>query len=151
MNEVIACDPGTKYCAFAIYKRGKLTKYSKIKPTLPNLQDFFKSYLNNNFTFVVEDQYLNLNVHTLIKLVSIRSMLITLARIYNCSKCITVSPQRWQTVILGIHIKAKREQRKRVSCLVASQIAKQEIKDNDVADAICIGEYVIRKKKWSKE
>ena len=142
---VLACDPGTKMCAFALYKNGKLSATYKVKSTFNKLKDFFLSLNLSDYIFVIEDQYLNLNVKTLKSLVEIRTTVLTLARVYNASKCLVIPPQKWQTVMLGVNIKAKREQRKAVSCMVASSIAKQEIKDNDIADAVCIGDYVIRK------
>ena len=145
MNKIlISCDPGTKYTAFAVFKDRKLIEYTKLRPTLSNVQAFFEQY--ESFEFAIEDQYLNLNVKTLIKLVTIRTMITTIARITNATNCIVISPSKWQSLILGVHIRAKRDQRKRLSCMVASSIAKETIKDDNIADAICIGEYVIRKK-----
>ena len=145
---LIACDPGTKYCAFSVYKKGKLVGCYKVKATFHHINAFFNELNTNDFEMVIEDQYLHLNVNTLKKLVRVRSIVETLAMVFNGGKeCYVVSPQSWQTIELGVHIKSKRDQRKRVSCMVASAIAKKEIKDNDIADAVCIGDYVIRKNK----
>ena len=132
-------------CAFALYENKKLIAVYKIKSTFDKLREFFSSLNLDEYVFVIEDQYLNLNVKTLKSLVEIRATVLTLAKIYNAAKCLVIPPQRWQTVMLGVNIKSKREQRKTVSCMVASSIAKQQIKDNDIADAICIGDYVNRK------
>jgi len=140
---LLSCDPGTKTCAFALYENNKLIATYKIKSTFAKLKSFFANLNLKKYIFAIEDQYLNLNVHTLKMLVEIRTMVMTLAKIYNAVKCIVVSPQKWQTVVLGVNIKAKREQRKIVSCMVASAIAKQSIQDKDIADAVCIGNYVI--------
>ncbi len=143
---ILSCDPGTKMCAFALYKNKDLVAVYKIKSTFDSLKEFFSSLSLNEYVLAIEDQYLNLNVKTLKSLVEIRATVLTLARMYNAVNCIVIPPQRWQTVMLGVNIKSKREQRKAVSCMVASSIAKQQIKDNDIADAICIGDYVNRKK-----
>ena len=142
---VLSCDPGTKTCAFALYENGKLVTTYKIKSTFDKLKKFFSSLNLNDYVFAIEDQYLNLNVKTLKSLVEIRATVLTLAKIHNATKCLVIPPQKWQMVMLGVNIKAKREQRKIVSCMVASSIAKQKIQDNDIADAICIGDYVNRK------
>ena len=141
---ILACDPGTKMCAFALYENGELVATYKVKSTFDKLKGFFSKLNLNDYVFAIEDQYLNLNVRTLKSLVEIRATVLTLARIYNAAKCLVIPPQKWQTVMLGVNIKSKREQRKAVSCMVASSIAKQQIKDNDIADAICIGDYVNR-------
>ncbi len=143
---LLSCDPGTKMCAFALYENGKLVATYKVKSTFDKLREFFFKLNLSEYVFVIEDQYLNLNVRTLKTLVEIRATVLTLARIYNATKCIVIPPQKWQRSILGVSIKSKREQRKAVSCMVASHIARQKIKDNDIADAICIGDYVYRRK-----
>ncbi len=143
---LLSCDPGTKMCAFTLYENGKLVATYKVKSTFDKLREFFFKLNLSEYVFVIEDQYLNLNVRTLKTLVEIRATVLTLARIYKATKCIVIPPQKWQRVILGVSIKSKREQRKAVSCMVASHIARQRIKDNDIADAICIGDYVNRRK-----
>ena len=140
---VVACDPGTKHCAFAVYRRGKLIETVKVKSTFEKIKSFFES-IGQDFTLIVEDQYLNLNVHTLKKLVEIRTMVIVLARLYRATKCLIIPPQKWQRVELGLHIKSKREQRKKVAKVIASSIAGEKVKDSDIADAVCIGDYFNR-------
>ena len=142
---LVACDPGTKYCAFAIFEEKHLKKTYKIKSSFIKLKEFF-SQIEDDYIFAVEDQYLNLNVKTLKMLVEVRTTVLTLAKVYNAANCLVIAPQKWQKTILGVNIRAKREQRKRVSCMVASDIAKEKIADDDIADAICIGGYVQRSK-----
>ena len=144
---LLSCDPGTKHCAFAIYENGKLVDACKTKATFEKLKEFFKELDSDEFVFVIEDQYLNLNVNTLKKLVEIRATVTVLARMFGAVKCIVVPPQKWQRTMLGVNIRAKREQRKRVSCMVASSIVGKGIADNDIADAICIGDYANRQKR----
>ena len=147
---VVACDPGTKHCAFAIYKNGKLLEAVKIKSTFEKIREFFENIADfdyvkrDGFTLVIEDQYLSLNVHTLKRLVEIRTTVITIAKMLGAEKCIVINPSKWQRTELGVKTSAKRDQRKRVSRLVASSIFHGEIKDNDIADAICIGDYYNR-------
>ena len=143
---LLSCDPGTKACAFALYENGELIATYKVKATFDKLREFFSSLNLSEYVFAIEDQYLNLNVRTLKALVEIRATVLTLAKVYNATKCIVIPPQKWQRVMLGVSIKSKREQRKIVSCMVASHIAKQKIKDSDIADAICIGDYVNRRR-----
>ncbi len=142
---LISCDPSTKSSAFAVFSDSGLESYTKVKTRFTDIQSFFSQFIGKEFMFFIEDQYLNLNVKTLIKLVSARTMILTLARVAGATKCEVVSPQSWQTIMLGVNIKAKRDQRKRISCLVASEIAKEKIDDPDLADAICIGDYARRK------
>ena len=144
---VVSCDPGTKHCAFAVFKNRKLVGYKKVKPTFESIKKFFEN-INDDFELIIEDQYLHLNPNTLVKLVTVRTMVVTLAKVAGAKNCVIVPPQRWQRTILGTHIKAKREQRKRVSLMIASDVAKKAIKDMDVADAICIGEYRLKTAGW---
>ena len=145
---LVACDPGSKFCAFAVFKDSKFTSYCKVKSDFKNIRKFFSSY-KENFKFCIEDQYLNLNARTLIKLVTVRTMVLTLAKVEGAVETEVIPPQRWQTVILGVKIKSKREQRKRLSLLLAEKIAGRKIGDSDIADAICIGEYVNRTEKFN--
>lgn len=140
---IVACDPGTKHCAFAVYKNGKLIKTIKIKSTFEKIKAFFES-LEDVFTLVIEDQYLSLNVYTLKKLVEVRTTVIVVAKMTNAEKCLIVPPQKWQQIELGLHTRSKREQRKEVAKIVASSITGKKVKDSDIADAICIGDYFNR-------
>ena len=141
---IVSCDPSTQKSAFAIFSKSGLERYAKVETRFGEIRTFFNQFENNEFAFFIEDQYLNLNVKTLMRLVSARTMILTLARVAGAVKCEAIPPQRWQTIMLGVGIKAKRDQRKRVSCLMASEIAGRKIDDPDVADAICIGDYVRR-------
>ena len=140
---VVACDPGTKHCAFAVYWNGKLKKAVKIKSTFEKIKAFFEG-IKQEFVLIIEDQYLNLNVHTLKRLVEVRTTVMVLAKLYNAVKCLVVPPQKWQQVELGLNIKSKREQRKKIAKMVASEVVGEKIKDSDIADAICIGDYFNR-------
>ena len=145
---IISCDPSTRKSAFAVFDENGLKSYTKVTTKFGDVRSFFDQFSGERFAFFIEDQYLNLNVKTLIKLVSARTMILTLARVAGAVKCDVIPPQSWQTIMLGVNIKAKRDQRKRVSCLVASEIAGEEITDPDIADAICIGDYVRRTLKF---
>lgn len=144
---VVACDPGTKSCAFAVFKDGELIKTVKVKSTFDKIRAFFDEIndeFKERFLLVIEDQYLSLNVHTLKKLVEIRTTVIVIARLSGAENCIIINPQKWQQAELGLHTRAKRVQRKRLSCFIASSIIGRRVKDNDIADAVCIGDYFNR-------
>ncbi|MEM3830048.1 MAG: hypothetical protein QXP36_12680, partial [Conexivisphaerales archaeon] len=129
---------------FSIYNNKKLTKFFKISTSFDHARFIFATYAQNGFIFAVEDQYLSLNPKTLVKLVEVRSMLVTMASFYNASKILIIPPQKWQTEYLGVSLNEKRTQRKEVSCFIASQLAQTPIDDIDIADAICIGDYAVK-------
>ncbi|MGB9755825.1 MAG: crossover junction endodeoxyribonuclease RuvC [Desulfurella sp.] len=139
----IGCDPSTKHVAFAIYKNKTFQEFLKIPADFNEISKFFFDFRHKNYTLAIETQYLYLNIATLIKLVEVRTLITTLANVNNCKKIITVTPQQWQSMILGTNQKQKREQRKKVSLLVASKITKQNLTDNDIADAVCIANFLI--------
>lgn len=140
---LIGCDPSVKHLAFAVYKNKTLTDYFKIKTDFTEINKLFFGFKNKNVIFGIEKQYLHLNIATLIKLVEVRTLVTTLASVNNFSEILTITPQEWQSLILGMNQKQKREQRKNVSMLVASKIACEKITDNDIADAICIANYIV--------
>jgi Holliday junction resolvasome RuvABC endonuclease subunit len=141
---VIGCDPSTKYFAFALFDNKHFAYCTKIEASYDNAKSFFDGFANQDFIFAVEDQYLNLNVFTLIKLVEVRAMLTTLASVYSAKKILVIPPQHWQMKFLGVAAHSSRKQRKTMSCLVASSIASEKISDIDIADAVCIGDYAVK-------
>ena len=141
---VIGCDPSTKYFAFAVFDNKHFAYCTKIETTYDNAKSFFDDFASQDFIFAVEDQFLNLNVLTLIKLVEVRAMLTTLASVYSAKKILVIPPQQWQMKYLGVDSHSSRKQRKTMSCLVASSIAGKKISDIDIADAVCIGDYAVK-------
>jgi Holliday junction resolvasome RuvABC endonuclease subunit len=140
----IACDPSSKYLAFAVYNDKQLTIFTKITASFSVANTFFAKFANEDFAFAVEDQYFSLNPKTLVRLVEVRSMLTTVALFYGASKILVIPPQKWQTQYLGVGLHSHRDQRKKASCMVASKITGCTIKDPDIADAVCIGDYALR-------
>jgi Holliday junction resolvasome RuvABC endonuclease subunit len=141
---VIGCDPSTKHFAFAVFENKHFIYHIKIEATYDNAKKFFDGFINQDFIFAVEDQFLNLNVLTLIKLVEVRAMLTTLASVYLANKILVIPPQQWQMKYLGVGSHSSRKQRKTMSCLVASSIAGEKISDIDIADAVCICDYAVK-------
>jgi len=141
---VIGCDPSTRYFAFAVFENKHFIYHTKIETTYDNAKKFFDGFANQDFIFAIEDQFLNLNVLTLIKLVEVRAMLTTLASVYSAKKILVIPPQQWQMKYLGISSHSSRKQRKTMSCLVASSIAGEKIFDIDIADAVCIGDFAVK-------
>jgi len=141
---VVGCDPSTKHFAFAVFDNKRFIYHIKIEASYDNAKSFFDGFGNQDFIFAVEDQFLNLNVLTLIKLVEVRTMLTTLASVYSAKKILVIPPQQWQMKYLGVGSHSSRKQRKTMSCFVASSIAGEKITDIDIADAVCIGDYAVR-------
>jgi Holliday junction resolvasome RuvABC endonuclease subunit len=141
---VIGCDPSTRHFAFAVFENKHFIYHIKIETTYDNAKKFFDGFVNQDFIFVVEDQFLNLNVLTLIKLVEVRAMLTTLANVYLAKKILVIPPKQWQMKYLGVGSHSSRKQRKTMSCLIASSIAGEKIYDIDIADAVCICDYTVK-------
>ena len=141
---VVGCDPSTRYFAFAVFENKHFIYHAKIEASYDNAKNFFDDFVNQDFIFAVEDQFLNLNVLTLIKLVEVRAMLTTLASVYSAKKILVIPPQQWQMKYLSVGSHSSRKQRKIMSCLVASSIAGEKISDIDIADAVCIGDYAVK-------
>jgi len=140
----VGCNPSTRHFAFAVFENKHFIYHTKIETTYDNAKKFFDGFANQDFIFAVEDQFLNLNVLTLIKLVEVRAMLTTLANVYSAKKILVIPPQQWQMKYLRIGSHSSRKQRKTMSCLVESSIAGEKISDIDIADAVCIGDYAVR-------
>ena len=126
------------------YLRISILFIIQIEASYDNAKSFFDSFGNQDFIFAVEDQFLNLNVLTLIKLVEVRAMLTTLAKVYSAKKILVIPPQQWQMKYLGVGSHSSRKQRKTMSCFVASSIVSEKISDIDIADAVCIGDYAVK-------
>ena len=139
---LISCDPDTKHIAFAIFKKGKFETTKKIKTNLLDTIEVFDKY--KPFILAIETQYSRFNVKTLIQLVEVRAMVETIARMMPEAQGIyRVPASTWQKEILQIPPKTKRAERKRISRESASDFIGKELKDNDIADAINIGRYVL--------
>ena len=93
---------------------------------------------------VVEDTYLWKNIKTLKVLERYGAIFPVLATAkFPELEVFRVTPQGWQSKILGSSKKMDRKERKRLSIIVASDVAGREIKDDNEADAINIGRFFI--------
>lgn len=139
---LISCDPDTKHIAFAFFKKGKFEGYKKIKTSIIEAIEVFDTH--QPFILAIETQYSRFNINTLIKLVEVRAMVETIARITPDAQGIYRIPaSTWQKEILKIPPKTKRNERKRISRESASEFIGEDLKDTDIADAINIGRYVL--------
>ena len=103
---------------------------------------------------VIEDQYLDKNVDSLIKLAALRGGLQMLWAVRKNHKtlgisCLLVKPSRWQAA-LNIPNKAGREQRKRASLFQAKALTRTKDITVNMADAICMGLAIARRLKAAK-
>jgi len=137
--QLISCDPASKKSAFAIFYKGKLIDTDKLKMTINDLKEYLSQF--NNFGLAIETQYGSENTKTLIKLVEARMKIEMLALHAGCEYIYNINPATWQKCLS--RKKMLRDERKRLSLELASDIAGREIKDNDIADAICLGKYVL--------
>lgn len=141
MNYLIACDPDTHYLSFAIFKDGEYKTSIKTKTDIKEVIKIFDKY--QPFILAIETQYSRFNIKTLIQLVEVRSMVETIARLDKTLGIYRIGASTWQKAVLDIPPKTKREQRKKISVESASKYIKGELTDNDIADAINIGRYVL--------
>jgi len=147
---LISCDPSTKKCAFAIYKNFKLVEYFAIQASKKEnimskkqqILNVFEKY-SGDFMLAIEDQYGHLNTKTLIKLVESRMFIQMLADVYKCLGFYIVPPSTWQKHMFGKG-KMLRDERKEKAKKIATSMVNEQINDSDIADAICIGQYVLK-------
>jgi len=97
---------------------------------------------------VIEDQYLDKNVDSLIKLAALRGGLEMLWAVRKNNftlgiNCLAVKPSTWQSA-LNIPKRAGREKRKRASIFQAKVFTGKKLSEN-VADAVCIGLAIARR------
>ena len=139
---IIGIDPSTKrpaYSKFAINKAGKFKVMEYAKPEETAMSFWFYLVTGADYVYI-ENQYLGRNYASAQKLTFSAGELSGIAKLANATVNL-VSPSTWQSIVLGIKPRAKREERKKMSKLAASDIVKIGITDDDVADAICIGYY----------
>lgn len=136
---LIACDPATKECAFAVFRKGKLLRMDKLQMKRRDILAYFRQF--KNFGLAIELQYSYLNTKTLIKLVEARRTVEMLALQAGCKYIYNIQPSVWQKSLSNR--KMLRDEIKKLSMEKASKIAKVKITDSDIADAVCIGEFVL--------
>ena len=139
---ILGVDPSTERPAFSKIKvdragRVRILRYGK--PERLTMGVWLSLSLDADYLYL-EDQYLGTNYVSTKKLTFSAGELSGVAKLAN-AKVRLVPPSTWQSVVLGVARQAKRDERKRISKLVASDIVKNKIIDPDIADAICIGYY----------
>lgn len=136
---VVGIDPSVSASAYCIYNDNKLFAYGKSKEGI-----LFWHRLAKKADYVfIEDQYLGYNYQSSKKLTFSAGELSGVFKLAG-AEVILVAPANWQTAVLGVSPHTKREQRKKVSRMVASDITKQTITDTDIADAICIAYWGLK-------
>jgi Holliday junction resolvasome RuvABC endonuclease subunit len=157
--KIVACDPSTKALAFCCYESATRSyRYGKVLRGERRLEHDVMAIIKAlrgvegvdeqaptpassqcPRHFVCEDQYLHLNVKTLIRIVSVRAVAEAVAAMDGYIVSDPVQPTSWQTALLNIS--KPRAECKRRAKEVASMIVKKKITDSDVADAICLCEF----------
>ncbi|MCK9568532.1 hypothetical protein M0R72_06295 [Candidatus Pacearchaeota archaeon] len=95
-------------------------------------------------TVVIESVYLKMNVATAMRLTEVATTCAVLAQIRNPgAEVFKIAASAWQARQLRVGHKTKRVDRKRLSILVAREIARRDVTE-DEADAINLGDYFIR-------
>jgi Holliday junction resolvasome RuvABC endonuclease subunit len=139
---ILGVDPSTERPAFSKIKvdragRVRILKYGK--PDKLTMGVWLSLSMDADYVYL-EDQYLGTNYASSKKLTFSAGELSGVAKLAN-AKVRLVPPSTWQSIMLGVARQAKREERKKISKVVASDIVKKQITDADIADAICIGYY----------
>lgn len=135
---LIACDPASKKCAFAEFRNFEFEKVYKCETDLNTLNGSLPS---ENFMLAIETQYSSFNAKTLVKLVEARMKVEIMASLSGCKGIYHIAPATWQKMLS--RKKMMRNERKELAKQLASKVAGEEIKDSDIADAICLGLYVL--------
>ena len=138
-------DPGHK-TGYAIFEDGRLERSGVV--TIESVYDI-KKFLYSQFDkydrvmLAIENQYMHFNTATYKRLVKIAFSweYIFATEMINFRGLYRVNPSRWQKWI-GIK-KERREQRKKKSVQYAKKHANTLVIDNNQADAINIGLYVL--------
>lgn len=141
MNYLIACDPDTHNLSFAIFKDGRYYSAIKTETSIKEAVKIFDKY--QPFILAIETQYSRFNIKTLIQLVEVRSMVETIARLDKTLGIYKIGASTWQKEVLNVPPKTKRDDRKKMSVESASKYIDNTLMDNDIADAINIGRYVL--------
>jgi len=138
---VLGIDPSTKRPAFCKADINlKAVEYSK--PKKADISFWYKLARSVRYVFI-EDQYLGYNYQSSKTLTFSAGELSGVFKLAG-AEVILVPPSTWQAAVLGVNQHTKREQRKRISMTVASDITGHKIKDADIADAVCIAYYGIK-------
>lgn len=144
---VLGVDPSVSRPAYSKLKTDKNGRVIKIlgygKPFKTVLSYWMQLAVGVDYVFL-EDQYLGVNYASSKKLTFSAGEISAAFKLAD-AKVVLVPPSAWQSIMLSIEKHTKREERKRISKIVASDIVKERITDPDVADAICISYYGAKK------
>lgn len=139
-----ACDPDTTTPAFAVFDERRLLEWRLLKGGMSSLLYDIQAQVEvwHPDLLLIENQYLPptrdamRRFRSVSRLVSARAM-ITAVFLLAGVECRLVEPFSWQRSLGGAGL--GRDQLKKLSILKASDIAGQEIRDHNVADAINLG------------
>lgn len=148
---ILSLDVSTTSTGYAIYVDGKLEQYGAIKSKSKNWIERV-NYMANTLQaihatygithIIIEDTYVSKNVNTVKKLCMAQGIII---RAVHTAKVIQVYPVSWKSYFNLVEGKNKRKVQKATSITKANSLFNLELKDDDVADALLLGYYVINK------
>ena len=137
--QIVGVDPSTKlpaYCILSVNKAGSVHIIEYSKPAKFIMPIWYKIAVGADMLFI-EGQYMFKNYQSVKKLTFSAGEISGIFKLAGAHVEI-VPPSTWQVMILGCKRTAKRDERKRMSCIAASDITKHKITDADIADAVCI-------------
>ncbi|HDD44201.1 MAG TPA: hypothetical protein ENG63_05000 [Candidatus Desulfofervidus auxilii] len=139
----LAVDVSTKTTAYALSDNKEILKFGKLKT---EEIDKWADLISSCDIFAIEDQYLNpaVSPRSLIKLTFVAGKLVGIAQLLG-KKILIIPPKSWQSKILKTKIIQKRVVLKELSKFIASQLVDKKITDHNIADAICLCEYIRQK------
>jgi len=144
----LAVDPSSKRIGWAYYEGGEYQNSGAIIPAnfsdaVQKCGETIKELARLDY-MVVEDTYLWKNISTLKILERFGAIfpVLAVARFEDVG-IFRITPQGWQSKMLGASKKLDRKDRKKLSIIVASDIAGRQIEDDNEADAINIGRFFI--------
>ena len=136
----ISVDPSSKIPAYAIWENKELIDYGQMPYERYNKTSMWNWYnlFEDKMFLVIEKQYLGINAQSLITLTKSVGALEALA-VLSDTQLKEVNPTTWQSKLLGGRL--IRQQLKKLSKERASETSGKKIVSDDIADAICIGEF----------
>jgi hypothetical protein len=157
MKTIVAFDPEVDSPAFAkvvgetVIDYGVVLRRSSGKTFNLQFTDDVESIIKDADVVVVEDQYLSTsdrakrNVRSFSQLVSVRAEISLVAREAK-KKVVILNPSVWQSAMLRCNSRMKREQRKRMSIMVARAFMNGKDIDHNIADAVNMALYQSHRK-----
>jgi len=141
--KLIAFDPASNSCGYAIFDSEiNCTEYGVVKTTISEIMQLIES-VGDEFSIAVETQYMSFNAKSFAMLVKVRAIIETLAFLKGCKAIYEIPANSWQSIILKTDNKIKRKDRKLLSKVSASEFLNKEIKNDNIADAINIGRFIL--------